>query len=231
MAENVEDAARAADAERALARMFAVGIPVVTLVAAIGVGAWLSVGPAILVVAAGTLLGVIALIWASLRTLSGDAPLPEGMEGIARRALVSSAGEQKRRVLRALKDLELEHSIGKIDDADFAQVSARYRDEAKALMREADIAIDPLREKAEALARAHLVKKGLAKGAASASATEETDVEATGGDDAAPARESEAPKAKRPECPKCSTSNEPDAVFCKKCGTSLTASEASDANA
>ena len=37
MAENVEEAARAADAERALARTFAVGIPVVTLVAAIGV--------------------------------------------------------------------------------------------------------------------------------------------------------------------------------------------------
>jgi hypothetical protein len=228
MAEKVEDAARAADAERALARMFAVGIPVVTLVAAIGVGAWLSVGPAILVVAAGTLLGVIALIWASLRTLSGDAPLPEGMEGIARRALVSSAGEQKRRVLRALKDLELEHSIGKIDDADFAQVSARYRDEAKALMREADIAIDPLREKAEALAMAHLVKRGLAKGSSPVGAAAD-DVDAPQGDEASPAKAPPAPA--RPECPKCSTSNEPDAVFCKKCGTSLTAAEAIDATA
>ena len=231
MAENVEDAARGADAERALARMFAVGIPVVTLVAAVGVGAWLSVGPAILVVAAGTLLGVIALIWASLRTLSGDAPLPEGMEGLARRGLVSSAGEQKRRVLRALKDLELEHSIGKIDDTDFVQVSARYRDEAKALMREADIAIDPLREKAEALAMAHLVKKGLAKGAASVGAAAGEGKGSPLGDEPEAEKEASTPSAKRPECPKCSTSNEPDAVFCKKCGTSLRASEASDANA
>ena len=34
-------------------------------------------------------------------------------------------------MLRALKDLESEHAIGKIDDADYASFVARYRDEAK----------------------------------------------------------------------------------------------------
>ncbi len=239
MAEKVEDAARseqAESAERAMARMFAVGIPVLTVLAAIAVGAWLSVGPAILVLAAGTLLGVIALFWASLRTLSGDAPLPEGMEGIGRRALVGSAAEEKRRVLRALKDLELEHSIGKIDDIDYAQVSARYRDEAKALMREADVEIDPLRAKAEELVKAHLARtarttKAAAKPVAAKDGTEPDEEAAAEAPelDGGPAASS--PARARLECPKCSTSNEPDAVFCKKCGTSLTVAEASDASA
>jgi ribosomal protein L40E len=133
------------------------------------------------------------------------------------RALVTDRAERKRRVLRALKDLELEHSIGKIDDADYAEISARYREQAKGILREQDVEIEPLRAKAEELARAHLER-------AAHPATLTPQI---------PERSvtlADTPVAKRLPCPKCATSNEPDATFCKKCGTKL-GEEASDASA
>src|SRR5262245_52580825 len=129
-------AENAAETERRVARYTAIAIPALAVVGAVVVGLFLSLGPAILVLVAGALLGTIALLWASLRTLSGDAPLPIELELMAARThSVDQLAEQKRRVLRALKDLEHEHAVGKIDDKDFASLGARYRDEAKHLMR------------------------------------------------------------------------------------------------
>jgi len=275
----------AADAERRLARYAARGIPIAAIGGAIGTGLLVGLGPAILVLAAGTLLSTIALLWASLRTLSGDAPLPTDLENIAVRSRkVDNLGEQKRRVLRALKDLELEHSVGKIDDKDFASLGDRFRADAKALMREMDGQIDPLREEAERLVQKHLEKRGLGDGAPlrkkppdvkhhdeadddaekdvdddsekdidEAVATDEGD--AVEAEETEEAEEAEPPKAVVPPakpskpgkskpavkpaakpaaevvaslrlaCPKCDVSNEPDAAFCKKCGTALTAEE------
>ena len=105
----------------------------------IAVGFAASVGSALLVLASGALLGTIALLWASVRTLSGDAPLPVDLEALAaQRRDVDALGEQKRRVLRALKDLEGERALGKIDEADYEAIATQYREEAKALMREMD---------------------------------------------------------------------------------------------
>jgi hypothetical protein len=202
-------AAEAAEAERRLARIVAIGIPAVSVFGATVVGLMMSLGPAILVLVAGTLLGTIAFFWASLRTLSGDAPLPIELEAMAARTHnVDELAEKKRRVLRALKDLEHEHAVGKIDDKDYAMISERYREEAKEIMREMDESIEPLRERAEEIAKKHLAAKGL-----------------TGGEKKADVEEAR-PKPARVKCPKCETSNEPDAAFCKKCGTALQAEEA-----
>ena len=73
-----DERARADDIERTLAGKASWGLPAATVAGAIGVGIVFGVGPAILVLAAGALVGVIALLWASLRTLGGDAPLAEG---------------------------------------------------------------------------------------------------------------------------------------------------------
>lgn len=209
------------EAERALGRAMAFGVPAITVVGATIVGLVLSAGPAILVLSAGMLLSVIAFLWASLRTLSGDAPLDEGLVAVnvsARATSSESPAERKRRVLRALKDLEHEHAIGKIDDADYEQISARYREEAKEILREIDVEVEPLRAKAEEIARAHLAKKGLADGAPKAA----NDIDDDSRDEDA--------KPVRLECSKCKTSNEPDAAFCKKCGNALQApAEAKDA--
>ena len=145
-------------------------------------------------------------------------------------------------MLRALKDLELEHSVGKIDDEDYAQISARYREQAKGLLREMDIEIEPLRPKAEALARAYLEKRGFAPGArartrkAVARARRPTTSRST----SPVARARRVRRTVRPRTSRtprfarsaalawrgssvsrAAASNEPDAAFCKKCGASL----------
>ena len=266
----VETRDDSAEAERRLARYAAIGIPAATVGAAAVVGFTMNLGPAILVLTAGTLLGTIALLWASLRTLSGDAPLPLELEAMAIRSRkVDTLGEQKRRVLRALKDLELEHSVGKIDDKDYASLGDRFRGEAKTLMREMDEQIDPMRDEAERLANKHLAKKGLLPAEQGSAATQGADAAAesakvatvatVAATDATPAEDAELATAEatdatpapasagrtsddpllevtkiearkasgrpaaraRIDCPKCSVSNEPDAQFCKKCGTAI----------
>jgi len=203
------------DAERSLGGWVAVGLPALCAAGAIVAGAVATVGSALLVLASGALLGTIALLWASLRTLSGDAPLPRGVDSLAAARATSELAEEKRRVLRALKDLESERAIGKIDGADYRALVARYRDEAKSLMREMDLEISPFRAKAESLAREHLEREGL-------TATAE----------ALPPGEVSGPADGRLACGACDASNEPDAVFCKQCGVGMgTAKEKRDATA
>ncbi len=253
---DTEERARAEEVERAVAANISWGLPVAAVLGAIGVGVAFGVGPAILVLASGALVSVIGFLWASLRTLGGDAPLAEGLAAAAAmRGEVSHAAERKRRVLRALKDLELEHSLGKIDDRDYAEISARYREQAKGILREMDVEIEPLRPKAEAIARAYLEKKGVEKKGVEKKASGDQVLQPArsleeGGDaggsspvrvacpscgasnepDAAFCKKCRA-KLTRVSCPGCATSNEPDATFCKKCGRGLTGGDSPEANA
>jgi hypothetical protein len=191
------------DSERSLGRAIAIGLPLVGVGSAVVVGFVASFGTALLVLAASALIGTIGLLWASVRTLSGDAPLPAGFEAIARqRHEVDPLEERKRRVLRALKDLEGEHSLGKIDDADYGLFVTRYRAEAKAVMREMDLEIAPSREEAERVAQDYLKRRGLAP--AKVASADPSPVE--------PGRRT---------CDACHVSNESDATFCKACGASL----------
>jgi hypothetical protein len=221
-------------AERALGRWVLIVLPCVALGGAATIGLLTTWGPALLVLAAATLLGTIALLWASLRTLSGDAPLPRGMdEAAAYGRTVDPLLEQKGTALRALKDIEHEHSIGKLDDADYAQLSAAYRAQAIGLIREMDAVTEPLRARAESVAEAHLRSRGLLDGppsptenAAPASPIDhELATPAKGVDEAAPT------EATRRACAACATSNEADATFCKKCGASLSAASAEGTDA
>ena len=182
-----------AAAERRLGRVVAASLPVACLVAAVIVGFVASVASALLVVASGALLGAIALLWASVRTLSGEAPLPEGLELVAANSHdVDGLAEQKRRVLRALKDLDSERAIGRIDVADYEAIAARYRDEAKALMRRMDEQVAPALAEAERLARDFASARG--KNGAPADS---------------PPVEAPAGQAERRQCASCGTSNEP----------------------
>jgi len=207
----------AENAERALGRAVAAGLPALAVAGAVTVGAVVGVGPALLVLAGGALLGTITLFWASLRTLSGDAPLTEDFAMVAGRTSVSSggAGERKRAALRALKDLEFERSVGKIDENDYDELVVRYRGEAKALMRELDVEIEPLRGRAEEIAKQYLDKRGF--GEAHLSSPKRDEPEQV--DHEQP--RSEVAATVRVACLKCATSNEPDASFCKKCGDAL----------
>jgi hypothetical protein len=219
-------AAKDDDTERALARMVSLAIPLIgggTAVVMLALG---RLGPAILVLAGTALVATIGFLWASLRTLSGEAPLPEG---VADHVLFTRipAPERKRETLRALKDLEFEHSIGKIDEADYLTLSTKYRNTAKALMREMDEGLLPRRKRAERLIESYLAKRDLGASAEAAkSAREEGDdapeesAPGAEGHDGAPDDRKSAPSP-RVACAKCGVSNEPDASFCKKCGAPL----------
>src|SRR6202012_5863491 len=61
----------------------------------------------------------------------------------------SAEEEQKRAVLRALKDLEYERSVGKISDEDYQEYAARYRAEAKRLIRTMDESMAEARKRVE----------------------------------------------------------------------------------
>jgi hypothetical protein len=111
-------------------------LPLTTLVGAAVAGAFVGIEVSLLVVAGGALLGVIALIWASVQSLTGESPLT--LEEALSLGAPSAEEEQKRAVLRALKDLEFERGVGKITQEDYVELSTRYRAEARRLMHALD---------------------------------------------------------------------------------------------
>jgi hypothetical protein len=205
--------------ERRLARGVALGLPLVTLAGAAVVGVLMGPATSILVIVAGLLLGVIALLWGSLRVLSGDVPLSPELEALDMVAQGADAlATRKKMLLRALKDLENERAIGKIEPEDYEQLSAISRAELKGVLKRIDDALAPHRSRAEEEARAHLAKAGLISDSGE-------------GDLAAPhvttkvSMRDRRPEPERVSCPQCNASNERDAKFCKECAARLAPAE------
>jgi hypothetical protein len=150
-----------------------------------------------------------------------------------------------------LKDLEYERSVGKISEEDFAELSVRYRAEAKELLRALEEELAPRRHEAEARLALRLKKdasgsagkkkkslrsknaaktrpEGRRTGAAvtaeewtDGTATAEAVAAETADTDADASREALPADAPRPTCPACDTPNDADARFCKRCGATL----------
>lgn len=109
---------------------------------------------ALLIAASGLLVLVIWLLWTSVLSLSGETELT--LEEALGLAAPRAEEEQKRAVLRALKDLEYERGVGKVSEEDYVALLARYREEAKALLLEVDRSLDAGREAAEQRVASHL---------------------------------------------------------------------------
>jgi hypothetical protein len=139
------------DAILAQSHIFA---PAAVLVGAAALGLLRGPGAAVLALAGGALLGAIAALWNSLRVIAGDAPLT--LHEAIDLGAPSELQERKQKILLALKDLQREHALGKISEYDYKDLSARYRAEAKQLLREMDEDLAPARKKAEALLAARL---------------------------------------------------------------------------
>lgn len=214
-----------AEAERTLAKRLAFGLPLATVGGAVVVGFVTNFATAVLVMVGGALVAVIAWIWASLRTLTGDAPLPEQLEEAAVAVLPLDEKRSRRQMLlRSLKDLENERAIGKLDLEDYETVAPRYRREIKQIMREMDEALAPYRGQAEAAAKAYLDNVALG---------DEGEDEEPAPKSNGSVREKTSGKAKSGSevdtraCPKCATQNDTDAKFCKACATPLAMSDKS----
>src|SRR5664279_3854191 len=121
--------------------------PLTTLSIAIALGSRYGVQLVVLTLAGGALLLVIALLWSSVQALAGQSELT--FEEAFSLGARSAEEEQKRAVLRALKDLEYERSVGKISEDDYHEYSARYRAEAKRLIRDLDENLAEARKQVE----------------------------------------------------------------------------------
>lgn len=122
--------------------------------------------------------------------------------------------EEKRRLLRAIKELEFDHGMGKLSTADFDAVIGSYRVRAIEVMRalEGDGDLHPELKK---LLAAREIKAATAEAVAEASKPLEPE----------PPRMAEisAPDLDRTSriCVNCTGPNDNDAKFCKHCGISL----------
>ncbi|HYJ11511.1 MAG TPA: hypothetical protein VEX18_20960 [Polyangiaceae bacterium] len=134
-------------------------VPVVWLVGVIVTGQFSGIQLAFLVLAGGVLVLVIALLWVSVQSLTGGSAL--GFEEALGMGAPSKVEEEKRAVLRALKDLEYERGVGKISPEDFAELSARYRAQAKSLMQSVDEALAPALDEAKRVVERRLAREGL----------------------------------------------------------------------
>lgn len=218
----------------------------------------------LLLLIALSLIAVISLFWSSLRTLLGETPL-SGADAYAI-AAPRAEEEQKQAILRALKDLEFERSVGKISDEDYAALVAKYRSEAKRLLRVIEEEARPRRERVEWLVQKRLAEAGLAPKPEIAPPTEKSEVDAPkppaadekkakkkgkskpierpvneveivpleepapkpkseitlkSTDPPLPTKTKESPAYVPPTktCAECGAKNDPDANFCKKCGS------------
>lgn len=138
-------------------RVLAIGVVVALVIAA---GFVFGVPVAILMLAGFALVGGILLIWMSVQSLTGETPL--SLEEALTLGAPSAEEEQKRAILRALKDLEYERSVGKITNEDYQELFVRYRAEALRLMQALDENLKPARARAEKLLKARLAEAGLA---------------------------------------------------------------------
>jgi hypothetical protein len=108
---------------------------------------------------------------------------------------------EKTLVLRSIKELEFDHAMGKVSDRDFAEMSTRLRARAGRLLRQLDAGVAYREEIAREIER---------RLASAPSATASTVDEGPATTEAA-----------APRTCSCGSTNEPDARFCKSCGTRL----------
>jgi hypothetical protein len=141
-------------------------LPAAWLLSAFAAGLLSGAPLACLVLAAGALVLVLVLMWSSVQSLTGTSSI--GFEEALGMGAPSRVEEEKRAVLRALKDLEYERSVGKISDEDYRELSARYRAEAKRLMQSLDESLGPAREEVERAIEARLARAGIKTPEASA---------------------------------------------------------------
>ena len=138
-----------------------------------------------------------------------DAELPEDVDATRRTELQ----QEKKILLKAIKEIEFDHEMGKIDDEDAAEITKTYRARAIEILRLLDEnkSIDYQAVVEKEVARRLAKAGGASARALPVAAASETDEPAA----------AEAAPAEAGVCPACSTKNDADAVFCKKCAARL----------
>lgn len=161
-------------------------------------------------------LGIFAAALVGLAALNALTPLVTGetrqpeMVGSQTRVALE---REKNLLLRSIKELEFDHAMGKVADADFQEMSTRLRSRAVRLLQELDNTGGGYRE---------LIERELARRLGKAGATEIAPDREQSEQDTAVAQGA-GPAASTGVCSSCATVNDDDAKFCKSCGGRLLA--------
>jgi hypothetical protein len=150
--------------------------------------------------------------WRMLAPLTGrEEPAgPDVIGGRTRAALE----REKTLVLRSIKDLEFDRAMGKIAEKDFVEMGARLRARAARLMRQLDSGANYREEIEQEIAkRVGVAPDGSVQDKRAGQGSR------PGAASAAPVADSKARAVSR-VCV-CGVANDPDARFCKGCGTKL----------
>ena len=175
--------------------------PAIVVIVAAAVGGWAAYagGRSSVAFLVGATLAMGWVVWLAFRTaqaLVKDAPVREAgavVTGGRRKELE----REKQSLLKALKELDFDHQMGKVSDKDFNEISSTYRARAIRVMRQ----LDDAGRDYEAMIAADVGKRLSAI--------------------------SSQPSAPEPDkCAKCATRNDAHAEFCKKCGSKLVSAEA-----
>jgi len=147
----------------------------------------------LVVILLAVLMGATALVgMASLRAVQPLLSQQDDRVAVIGSRTRAALEREKVLTLRAIKELEFDRAMGKVSAEDFRDMSSPLRARASRLIGQLD---------AGAGYRAQ-IERDLAKRLGTEAAA------------AGPARA-------RSACPRCQTANDPDARFCKECGTKL----------
>jgi hypothetical protein len=173
----------------------------------------------ILIVFAAAATGVGVLRMLSPFTARYRPPAPPVAGGRTRAALE----REKMLALRSIKELEFDRAMGKVSEKDFLEMSGRLRNRAARLLRQLD-AGNAYREQ---------IERDVALRVGSAAGSPEPAPAADAGSAPRDPAYDEEPVGRVPRsgpaetsvrtCAACATPNDPDARFCKGCGSKLEA--------
>jgi hypothetical protein len=198
-------------------------------------------GPGIaLSLSVGALLWVGRLLFESARSLVSVSSAAEKSEAVAASGRRRKELEREYYILkRAIKELELDHAMGKVSAEDYGEIRVRYRERAVRVLRQLDQG-ESYRAQIEADLAARRTARGLAAKPVSAAPapapgdekpavaadSEKQPVAAAAAAEGviaptAAAAEVKPQPATASDCAACGTRNDADARFCKGCGGKL----------
>jgi hypothetical protein len=133
---------------------------------------------------------------------------------------------EKTLLLRSIKELEFDRAMGKVSEKDFAEMSGRLRVRAARLMRQLDAGAGYRKEIEQEIAKRIGEAGVVAAPTKAAGSTKQDPAYAAGVQTSDDTPDNVGPVLRSSPaimCVSCSTSNDPDARFCKHCGHSMEA--------